>query len=242
MAATTDLVVLKLALVVAPIGESQPTLALFFTILVFAFITGAIRPGFDSLAVLLIVDPLSLVIGAICMRVCAHALCLVIDPLALIDIAICMNQFSLSVRLVIPPLTFISTSIGPKLRAHTIASVRQPLAGVGSSIRESEWALIDTTKLIYLLARHVWVSLLWATFSGTFVTEGSASFCLIVIRLIFTTVFVLKIVLVNIVDHILLIKRLAYLSVFVLSLAVAVTSAVSHLYKLVSECVVVSAC
>jgi hypothetical protein len=66
-------------------------LTVFFTVHVFAFVSGTVRPSFNAFAVLLILEPVPYVDSSICMFVFTITMSFVMTPLSGVNVSISMQ-------------------------------------------------------------------------------------------------------------------------------------------------------
>ena len=119
LAYSIKIIVLKATIVKTSIAPSQPTLAMFDTVLVITDIGWIIRPKFGSFSVLQIIFPFSFVFVTICPCENAIAFSFVFLPFSNVNIPICVYQATLALGHVIGPKTVIPWSILPYLYSST---------------------------------------------------------------------------------------------------------------------------
>jgi hypothetical protein len=114
------------------------TLPLLFTILIIAFIGGAIWPGFLAVAVLGVFIPFTGVCGPINVEILAKAMSFIVSPFSNIDVSICMNEPASSKSFIILPVAIVQGPIRPHLLPTAVLGVglSVPAALVLSPIRQ----------------------------------------------------------------------------------------------------------
>ena len=181
---------------------------------------------------LLVIKPLAFVVGAVRVGVSAHAFGLVVDPLSFIDISVGVHKLSVSVGFVVSPLAFVATAIWPELGADAVTHAIKPLTSVSGSVTQGVGTFRNSSEFINLFISR-WTHIRSSLSKNTALT---AIVAVIAYRKVsdhlicLLTIFVLEIV-VHVILHVLFVKRLSDLTIFVFTLPIAVAGAISHFWK-----------